>query len=343
MNVITRSMFGQGITGEQLEAVARLVPDILSYLNTRAFTPFVPDWVPLPVDYKYERNYAELKELVQSLIDSRRQQLGSDLISMLLNSVDDETAEQMNDDQLFDEGMTIFAAGFETTATTLTWLWHILEQHPEVTDRIRDEVDSVLGRRTPNVTDIPNLTYIKMVISECLRMFPPIPLLPRTSIDEDYIGMNRLPANATILLFYYGLHHNPQVWDAPDEFRPSRFNPDTVSRQTKSAWLPFSAGPRKCLGDEFAMMEAILATAMITQRFEVTVTGKGAHSLMSNATNVNRQDWTRIVQVVASGQRPCWDEHGGSSPTTGRPGPGEPVCRPPDSGASPGIPDERSG
>ena len=154
MNVITRSMFGQGITGEQLEAVARLVPDILSYLNTRAFTPFVPDWVPLPVDYKFERNYAELKELVQSLIDSRRQQLGSDLISMLLNSVDDETAEQMNDDQLF-EGMTIFAAGFETTATTLTWLWHILEQHPEVTDRIRDEVDSVLGRRTPKCNGYP--------------------------------------------------------------------------------------------------------------------------------------------------------------------------------------------
>ena len=104
-------------------------------------------------------------------------------------------------------------------------------------------------------------------------MFPPIPLLPRTGVDEDYIGMNRLPANATILLFYYGLHHNPQVWDAPDQFRPSRFNPDTVSRQTKS-WLPFSAGPRKCLGDEFAMMEAILATAMVMQRFEVTVTQK---------------------------------------------------------------------
>lgn len=105
-------------------------------------------------------------------------------------------------------------------------------------------------------------------------MFPPIPLLPRTSANEDYIGENRIPNNATILLFYYGLHHNPKIWEAPEEFRPERFLPDIASKRSKFAWLPFSAGPRKCIGDEFAMMEAILATTMILQQFEVTVTEK---------------------------------------------------------------------
>jgi cytochrome P450 len=274
MNVITRTMFGQAITNKELETVARLVPEMLQYLNIHGFMPFIPDWVSLPVDRKFERNYAEFKGLVLSFIERRRQELGSDLISMLLNSVDDETNEQMTDDQLLDEAITIFAAGFETTATTLTWLWYILEQHPAIADKMREEIDSVLGQRTPTIEDVAHLPYIKMVISECLRMFPPIPLLPRTSANEDYIGENRIPNNATILLFYYGLHHNPKIWEAPEEFRPERFLPDIASKRSKFAWLPFSAGPRKCIGDEFAMMEAILATTMILQQFEVTVTEK---------------------------------------------------------------------
>ena len=272
MNVITRTMFGQGISSKELETVARLVPDMLNYVTMRGFMLFVPEWIPLPVDRKFERNYAEFRALVQSLIDRRRQKPGSDIISMLLNSVDDETNEQMTDDQLFDEAITIFAAGFETTSTTLTWLWHILDQHPEITDKMREEIGSVLGQRTPTMEDVPQLPYIRMVISECLRMFPPIPLLPRNSINEDNIGESKIPANATILLFYYGLHHNPQIWKAPEEFRPERFLPDTESNRSTFAWLPFSAGPRKCVGDEFAMMEAIIATTMILQRFEITVT-----------------------------------------------------------------------
>jgi cytochrome P450 len=274
MKVITRTMFGQGITSTEMEAVAKLVPDMLSYLSTRGFIPFIPEWVPLPVDYRFERNYAEFKALVLGLIDRRRQKPGSDLISMLLNSVDDETSEQMTDDQLLDEAITIFAAGFETTATTLTWLWYILEQHPEIVEKMRQEISSVLGRRAPTAQDVPHLPYIKRVISECLRMYPPVPLLPRTSVSEDYIGKDRIPANATILLFYYGLHHNPQVWEAPEEFHPDRFLPDIVRKRSRFAWLPFSAGPRKCVGDEFAMMEATLATTMILQRFEISVTEK---------------------------------------------------------------------
>ena len=274
MNVITRTMFGQGINNTELGTVARLVPDMLRYLNIRGFMPFVPNWVPLPVDRKFERNYAEFKELVLSFIDRRRQKNGSDLISMLLNSVDDETNQQMTDDQLFDEAITIFAAGFETTSTTLTWLWYILDQHPMIADKMREEIATVLGQNTPTMQDISHLPYVKMVISECLRMFPPIPLLPRTSINEDYIGENRIPAGATVLLFYYGLHHNPQIWEAPETFHPERFLPESDTNRSKFAWLPFSAGPRKCIGDEFAMIEAIFVATMILQRFDVTVTVK---------------------------------------------------------------------
>ncbi len=269
MSVITRTMFGQGIASAELETIARLVPDMLQYLTLHGFMPFIPDWVPLPIDRKFERNYAEFRGLVQSFIDRRRQEPGSDLISMLLISVDDETNEQMTDDQLFDEAITIFAAGFETTSTTLTWLWYVLEQHPTIADKMREEIDSVLGQRTPTIEDVAHLSYIKMVISECLRMFPPIPILPRASTNEDHIGEDMIPANSTILLYYYGLHHNPRIWEAPEEFRPDRFLPDIASKRSKFAWLPFSAGPRKCIGDEFAMMEAILATTMILQQFEV--------------------------------------------------------------------------
>lgn len=274
INVITKSMFGQDITVEERDTVSRLIPGILDYFNIRGFLPFVPEWIPLPGDHTFASNYAEARYLIMNLIEKRRNDNSEavDLISMLLNTVDDETNEGMTDNQLLDEALTIFGAGFETTSSTLTWLWNILGQYPEVEQKLRSEIQIVLGDRTPTVEDIHNLQYTKMVISETLRMFPAAILLPRSTINEDWIGNQYIPANSIIILYYYGLHHNPLIWEDPEIFRPERFHPEASIGRSQFAWLPFSAGPRKCIGDEFAMMEMLLTVAMIIQRYNMKIT-----------------------------------------------------------------------
>jgi cytochrome P450 len=131
INVVTKSMFGQDISVARMDLVSQVVPPLLDYLNTRGFLSFIPEWIPLPGDQKFTENYVVLRQQLTQLIDERRQDASgaTDLITMLINAVDNETNEQMTDDQLFDEALTIFAAGFETTSTTLAWLWYILSQH----------------------------------------------------------------------------------------------------------------------------------------------------------------------------------------------------------------------
>lgn len=274
MNVVVKSMFGQNIPISEMDAVSTAIPSILDYIGTRGFLPFLPDWMPFPGDQKFAASYAVLRQQILSIIDQRRnnESAATDLITMLINAVDDETKAQMTDDQLFDEAVTIFAAGFETTSTTLTWLWYILSLHPEVEQKLRDEIQRVLGGRVPTIEDLRQLTYTRMVICETLRIYPPAPLLPRKSTALDTIDGHPIPANANLLLFYYGLHHNPAIWENPEVFCPARFAPEAIAERSQFAWLPFSGGPRKCIGDEFAMMEAIFTVARVIQRYQVQVT-----------------------------------------------------------------------
>jgi cytochrome P450 len=190
---------------------------------------------------------------------------------MLINSVDEESHHQMTEQELFDEVMTIFLAGFETVATALAWVGVILYEHPEVLEKLQSEIDQTIGDRSPTFMDVPRLVYTRKVLMETMRMYTIVPFLPRSSNKPDYVGNYALPANAMILIFYYGVHHNPRVWDKPEVFDPERFSPEKVASQHPFAYMPFSAGPRKCAGEEFALMEAPLVMAMVLQKYDIHV------------------------------------------------------------------------
>lgn len=274
INVITRTMFGHGmLPPTEVAEIGRSIMYINNYNGTTVYTSMLPKWFPIPGRRQYERDLSKARETVNQIIAKCRQEkeTSASLIQMLINSVDEESQQQMTEQQLFDEVMTIFIAGYDTTASVLTWLGAILANHPDVLEKLQAEIDPVLGGRIPSFEDIPRLTYTRQVFMETMRMYAVTPFLPRTLKEADQLGQYHLPANATILVFFHGVHHNPHVWEQPEVFDPERFTTERMAGQNAFAYVPFSAGPRKCVGNDFALLEGTLIMAMVFQRYNLNI------------------------------------------------------------------------
>ena len=173
----------------------------------------------------------------------------------------------MNDQQLRDEVLTILLAGHETTAVTLSWTWYLLSQHTDVEHKLHAELAATLGGRTPAVTDLPNLPYTKMVIEETLRLYPPAWGMARQAREADEIRGYHIPAGAPVAVSQYVTHRHPDFWENPEAFDPERFTPARSAGRPHFAYFPFGGGPRQCIGNNFALMEAQLILATLAQRY----------------------------------------------------------------------------
>jgi cytochrome P450 len=230
-----------------------------------------PEWLPRRQPAAYRRAIAEFEALVSRIVSERRADGidRGDLLSLLLAARDPETGMGMSDQQLRDEILTIFAAGHETTATALSWIWYLLAQHPEAEARLHEELDSVLGGRPPSFADLARLTWTRMIIEEAMRLYPPVHTIARTALGEDRIGGVRVPAGAIMSINIYVTHRNPKLWPQPERFDPTRFAPAEVAQRHRFAYLPFGGGPRICIGNGFAIAEAQVIIATIAQRYRV--------------------------------------------------------------------------
>jgi cytochrome P450 len=175
----------------------------------------------------------------------------------------------MSDRQLRDEVMTIFLAGHETTANALTWTWYLLSRNPDAEARLHDELDRVLGGRTPSFADLRELPYSRMVIEETLRLYPPAWAIGRFAAGDDEVGGYRIPATSQLVMSPYVTHRHPEFWDLPEAFDPERFLPEKAAGRPRFAYFPFGGGPRQCIGADFAMIEAQLALATVAQRYRL--------------------------------------------------------------------------
>jgi cytochrome P450 len=188
---------------------------------------------------------------------------------MLLIARDEETGQGLTDRELRDQLLTFIVAGHETTAVALGWTLYLLDRNPPIARRLRDEVDAALGDRIPTAADLPGLPYVRQVIEESMRLYPPVYGLIRDAKDDDVIGGYRIPARSMVLLSLYATHRHPAFWPDPEVFDPDRFAPDQVAARPRFAWFPFLGGPHQCIGQDFAMMEAVLVVAMLAQRFRL--------------------------------------------------------------------------
>jgi cytochrome P450 len=179
--------------------------------------------------------------------------------------------DEFDDRALRDQVLTVFFAGHETSATSLSWIHYLLDQHPEVHAKLRAEVDGVLGGRMPTNADLDALTYTEQVINEALRLYSPIHSISRVAITDDMLGGYHIPAGATIYVSLHATHRLPAFWPDPHRFDPDRFAADKIERRPRFAFIPFAAGHRNCVGASTAIVELKLAVAMIAQRYELTL------------------------------------------------------------------------
>lgn len=269
--IIARTMFSTDV-GDQTERLMEAFDVGLAYLNQHMFNP-IPfiDRLPTPTNIRFRRALATLDETTYDLIAARRaaRDRPGDLLTTLIEAADEETGATMTDRQLRDEVITTFFAGHETTASALSWTWHLLSQHPEVARKVFEEVDSALGDRPPGIGDLPALGFCRQVIDESLRLYPPAWMFARRSIDEDVLCGYTIPAGVPVLLSPYTTHRHPDFWEDPEVFDPDRFAPSRAEGRHRMAYFPFGGGPRLCIGKDFALVEATLILAAIAQRYRL--------------------------------------------------------------------------
>ncbi len=197
--------------------------------------------------------------------------MGGDLLSMLIEARDDGD-KPMSDEQLRDEVITLFTAGHETTANTVTWTLYLLSQHPEIEAKVMAELTSLTQTQTPpTVRDLQGLPYLEQVMKESMRLYPPAGGVTRAPIEDIALGGYVVPAGVSIAVSSYAMHRDPEFFTDPLKFNPERFSPERESQIPKYAYLPFGAGPRVCIGNVFALMESRILLATILQRWKLSL------------------------------------------------------------------------
>ncbi|MCB0012116.1 MAG: cytochrome P450 [Anaerolineales bacterium] len=281
MTRLTSQVIGRAMLSVNLERDAgdlRESFDVVSrYSIDRIMNLLTP---PLLLPTAKNRSFRQAVLTIQGALGkilAERQAMGEDeepagdLLDMLLAARDEETGAGLTGDQLIAELNSIVFAGHETTATTLTFAFHLLMAHPEILAAVQSELDEALGDRPPTLADLPALDLTRRVMLETLRMYPAAWASSRDGVEADVIAGYAIPAGARLTVNIYGIHYRPDFWPEPDRFDPDRFLPENSAERPKLAFLPFLTGPRKCIGDEFAQLEAQLVLATILQRYTPTL------------------------------------------------------------------------
>jgi cytochrome P450 len=231
-------------------------------------TVLIPHWLPTPSNFRLELAIRKIEKVLYRMIAEKRAsgREGGDLLSMLL-AAQDEDGSRMTDRQLRDEAITLFLAGHETTANTLSWTWWLLARNPAVEAKLHAELRNVLGGRSPSMEDLPKLTYTNHIITESMRLYPPAWGTARTAIEDHEIAGYSVPKNSGVSFAQWTVHRDARWYAAPDEFRPERWEGDLLKRLPRFAYFPFGGGPRQCIGNSFALMEAALILATIAQQY----------------------------------------------------------------------------
>ncbi|GJM41543.1 MAG: cytochrome P450 [Ardenticatenaceae bacterium] len=259
LNIVSRALFGYDMD-EQSERIGEAVNTLIE--------------VAKPKRRRFQESLKVLDEIVFDIIQQRRKRPHTDaeqpdLLDMLIQARYEDSGEGMSDQQIRDEVMSLLIAGHETTANTLGWLWYLLAQYPAVVEKVEAELEGVLNGRFPTVADFPQLVYCDKVIKEGMRLYPSAWSISRHALVDDEIGGFAIPKGSIVAVSPYTLHRHPEFWPEPEKFDPERFTPKQESARHRYAYIPFGAGARKCIGDQFALMENMLILPMTLQQFRL--------------------------------------------------------------------------
>ena len=272
LDVVVAALFGKELT-EAAHVSYEALGAALDLVSKQSNGLVLPRWVPTPGNRRFHRTMQEVEGAVYRVIAAGRKGGAGEgtLLSMLLDSKDASTGEFLSDRDARDEVFTMFVAGHETTALTLTWLFTLLDGRPDVLGKMKAEVDTALGDRDPRFEDVPKLTYLRQVVDETLRLRGPVAMNARTAVADDELMGKRIRKGDVVMPFFHGLHRHPSFWAAPEQFDPERFSPQQSQGRDAWSYLPFAGGQRQCIGNTFSLVETVVLLAQLLRRFELEI------------------------------------------------------------------------
>lgn len=291
------------LTGEMselsLEIILRCLfsDDMDKLIEQEGKNPFEVLTYDLARDIQFVMRFRALQSLVQQLIDERRHasKRYDDFLEAFMEAVDKESGEGMSDKEIIDEVMTMIIAGHETGATTLNWAWYLLAQNPIEEAKLQAEVDKVVAGDIPTFDEVGKLQFAQQVLEETLRLYPPVWLYSRTAINDDVVCGYNIPAGCNIFFAPYFLHRHPDYWDEPESFKPDRFSPEQVKLRHKFAFIPFSAGARRCIGDYFSLVEMQIHLGTMAKKFKLELINQDAIEI---DPQINLRSKTNIMMKI---------------------------------------------
>lgn len=293
LRIVSRALFGVDID--------RYVDDIESAINS--FLPatsslsnlILPEGIPLPSRRRMAHARETLDGVVTDIIRRKRADPGEDDVISMLLAARDADGNPLSDEQIRDEAITLLAAGHETTAVSLTYTTYLLAQHPGIEEQLVAELDSILDGERPTMDDSLELSYTERIVKESMRLFPPVPAIIREAKAPDRIAGYRIPAGAKVFLSQWVVHRDGRWYDDPLAFRPERWTDDMEASLPRLAYFPFAAGPRRCVGDRFAMLEARLLLAMIYRDYHLELTsGRNVEVIQTITSRPNEEIRMRV-------------------------------------------------
>ncbi|MCP3105293.1 cytochrome P450 [Myxococcus sp. K15C18031901] len=262
LSIVSRFLFHTPIDDE-VQHVAAAVDAVMRHTDSPLRPPI---WVPTPTNLRLRRALGRLEVLLEDLVRRYRERPSerTDLLALLLSS-----PVPLSEGQLRDELATMIMSGHETTADALVWAWYLLARHPEAEARLQEEVDAVLGGRSPGAEDLARLRYTEAVVKEAMRLYSPAWITSREALRDCELGGFHVPAGTMLAVSQWVTHRDPRYFDAPEDFRPERWLSEDAQRMHRYAYFPFGGGPRFCIGSALAMMETVLITACMAKRFRL--------------------------------------------------------------------------
>src|SRR5215210_5922718 len=269
LEIVAKCLFDADV-GARATDVGRAMKVALEDFSSQRRLIRIPKSIPTPHNIRFEMAARRLDEVVGTIIEDRRksEEDWGDLLSMLMLA-EDESGERMTDKQLRDEVMTLFLAVHETTANALSWTFWLLSLNPKVEHELVEELESVLGGRSPTIADLPDLPYAERIIKESMRLYPPAWVVGREATAECEVGGYQMAAGTTALMSQWVMHRDPRYHEDPQRFDPDRWIAGYEEVLPRFAYFPFGGGPRQCIGASFAMTEVRLILATVAQRFEM--------------------------------------------------------------------------
>jgi cytochrome P450 len=268
--MVGRSLFGARLKDEDIDLISLTISTVQEFMVRQTIQPYLNPWFAVSGELRrHEEMRTRADAVLLDYIKRRRQEApGHDLLQILMDARYSD-GQGMSDELVLSESMQLLVAGHETSSNALSWLLYLLSSRPDCLERVRREFDSVLGEKSLSYSDVSKFEFATQVIQEALRLYPPFWMVDRMALADDRVGDLAIPAGSTVVVFIYGAHHSPQYWENPESFDPERFTKANEKLHTPFSYLPFGAGPRGCIGGNYAMLQILMILSVLLRKYDL--------------------------------------------------------------------------